>query len=546
MTPSRSIPPATGPDRRSAVAAALSTAALASLVATTVMLGPPAAAGRPPSTVGLDPLGTFSNGGFDEAAAEIPAFDPASDRLFVVNAEAGTVDVIDVQDPTRPTEVAVLDTPGANSVAVRDGLVAVAEQAEDPQAPGTVVLFDAATLQKLGQVTVGALPDMVTFTPDGSTLLVANEGEPEGYLPGQVDPEGSISVIDVSGGVPTQADARTAGFGAFDDRADELRAEGVRLFGFGATVSQDLEPEYIGVDHRSRTAWVSLQEANALAVLDVRTATVTDVVPLGFKDHAAPGNELDPSDRDGGIAIAGWPVKGMYMPDSIDTYTHRGRTYVVTANEGDAREYDGYAEEERVKDLVLSPDVFGGPAAVDALQADAAIGRLTTTTTSPVDEQGRLTEIHVFGGRSFSIRDADGGLVYDSGSDLERLVAERLPEEFNSDNAENDSFDSRSDNKGPEPEGIEIGRIAGRTYAFVGLERVGGIVVYDITDPARVSLVDYVNTRDFDTDLESNGSDSGPEGLVFVAEEDSPTGRPLLVVGNEVSGTTTLYEVTGR
>lgn len=546
MTPSRSTLPAAGPDRRQAATAAIGAAALASLVATSILLGPPAAAGRPDSTLSLDPLGTFSNGGFDESAAEIPAFDPSSDRLFVVNAEAGTVDVLDVSDPTRPREVAVLDTPGANSVAARDGMIAVAEQADDPQAPGTVALFDAVTLDELGRVTVGALPDMLTFTPDGSALLVANEGEPEGYLPGQVDPEGSISIIDVSDGVPTQADVRTAGFGAFDARADELRARGVRIFGPGATVSQDLEPEYVAVDHRSRTAWVSLQEANALAILDIRTATVTDVVPLGLKDHSLPGNELDPSDRDGAIAIAGWPVMGMYMPDAIDTYTHRGRTYVVTANEGDARDYDGYAEEERVKDLVLSPDVFGGPAAVEALQADAAIGRLTTTTTSPVDDQGRLTEIHVFGGRSFSIRDADGGLVYDSGSDLERLVAQRLPQEFNSDNAENDSFDNRSDNKGPEPEGIEIGRVAGRTYAFVGLERVGGIVVYDITDPARASLVDYVVTRDFAGDLESNGSDSGPEGLVFVAEEDSPTGRPLLVVGNEVSGTTTIYEVTGR
>ena len=291
---------------------------------------------------------------------------------------------------------------------------------------------------------------------------------------------------------------------------------------------------------------MSLQEANALAVVDVRSATVTDILPLGTKDHAVPGNELDPSDRDGGIAIGSWPVHGLYLPDAVDTYTSRGQTYVVTANEGDARDYDGYGEEERVADLTLSPDVFGGEAGVAALQAPSALGRLTATTTSPTDAQGRVTEIQVLGARSFSIRDADGGLVFDSGSELERLVAEQLPDDFNADNAENDSLDNRSDNKGPEPEGIEIGRIAGRTYAFVGLERVGGVVVYDITVPSDATFVTYVNPRDFGGDLEANGSDSGPEGLLFVPATDSPTGEPLLVVGNEVSGTTTVYEVTGR
>jgi len=519
-------------------------AALASLVLVSVVLSPPAEAGRPAPTVGLDPLGSYSGGGFDESAAEIPAFDPGTARAFVVNAQAGTIDVLDLSDPTDPTKVGELTTPGANSVAVRDGLVAVAEQAGAVQAAGSVVFFHAATLARLGQVRVGALPDMLTFSPDGRSLLVANEGEPDDYGPGSTDPEGSISVVDVRRGVPAQADVRTAGFGDWDARAAELVADGVRLSGPGATVSQDLEPEYVTVDARSRTAWVSLQEANALAVVDIGTATVTDILPLGLKDHSRPGAGLDPSDRDGGIAIGTWPVKGLYMPDSVATYTARGRTYVVTANEGDSRDYDGYRDEARVSALTLSPDVFGGTAGVAALRAPAALGRLTATTTSPTDAQGRVTEIHVFGGRSFSIRDSAGGLVFDSGDQLEQVVAERLPEGFNADNDENDSADSRSDNKGPEPEGLALGTVAGRTYAFVGLERVGGIAVYDVTVPTRSTFVDYVNPRDLTGDLAENGSDSGPEGLVFVAAKDSPTGGPLLVVGNETSGTTTVYAVT--
>ncbi|WP_336922763.1 choice-of-anchor I family protein [Aquipuribacter sp. SD81] len=539
--------------------ALVSGSALAVLVVTGVVLapsaeaGPGGAPGRPASTVSLEPLGTYSGGGFDESAAEIPAFDPATDRVFVVNAERGTVDVLDASDPSHLVKVGELDTPGANSVDVDGGLLAVAEEADVATEAGSVAFVDTATLRELGRVRVGALPDMLTFTPDGRHVLVANEGEPEGYEAGQVDPEGSISVIAVPrNGVPDQADVRTAGFGAFDDDVDALRAAGVRVFGPGASVSEDLEPEYVAVDARSRAAWVSLQEANALAVVDIATARVTDVLPLGLKDHSLAGNGLDASDRDGAVDIRTWPVHGMYMPDSVDAYRARGRTYLVLANEGDAREYDGFEEEVRVKDLELDPATFGGPDAVAALQADAALGRLTSTVTSPADADGRVTRIDVFGGRSFSIRDAEGRLVFDSGDDLEQVLAElvaagELPREaFNADNAENDSFDNRSDNKGPEPEGIEVGSVAGRTYAFVGLERVGGVIVYDITVPSAARFVDYVNVRDFAGDLAANGTDSGPEGLVFVAAADSPTGEPLLVVGNEVSGTTTVYRVTGR
>ncbi len=484
MTPSAPRPALRGDHL--ALRAVAPAAALVSLVTLSVVLGPPAEAGRPSPTVSLHPLGTYSAGGFEESAAEIPAFDPGTDRAFVVNARAGTVDVLDLSDPTVPTKVGELATPGANSVAVHDGLVAVAEQAADAQAPGRVTFFAAATLARLGEVRVGALPDMLTFTPDGRHLLVANEGEPSGYGPGHTDPEGSVSVVDVRDGVPAQADVRTAGFAALDRAA--LVAEGVRLSGPGASVAQDLEPEYVTVDARSRTAWVSLQEADALAVVDIASARVTDVLPLGLKDHSVPGAGLDPSDRDGGAAVGTWPVKGMYMPDAVAAYTSRGRTYVVTANEGDSRDYDGYTDEARVSTLPLSPEVFGGEAGVAALRLPAALGRLTASTTSPRDAQGRVTEIHVFGGRSLSVRDAEGRLVFDSGDELERVVAERLPEGFNADNAENGSADSRSDNKGPEPEGLALGTVAGRTYAFVGLERVGGIAVYDITVPEPVRL----------------------------------------------------------
>lgn len=479
----------------------------------------PAAAAPPGDEVALRVLGTYATGAFDEAAAEIIGYDAARHRAFVVNAMAGTLDVLDLSDPTTPTKVDTLSTPGANCVDVEDGLIAVAVQAPEKTDPGRVLFFDAATLAPRGSVPAGALPDMVTFSPNGQWVLTANEGEPSGYEDGDVDPAGSITVVDLRAGVDN-ATARTAGFTAWDGREDELRADGVRIFGPGASASQDLEPEYVAVSHDSRRAWVSLQENNAFAIVDIPSATVRDVVPLGLKDHALPENALDADDRDG-IAIAPRPVLGMYQPDSVVTTRHRGRTYVVSANEGDAREYDGFEEEVRVKDLTLDQAVFAGA---------AVPGRLQVTSTSPQGPDG-YTALQSFGARSISVWDEDGALVWDSGSALERLVAERDPAHFNSD----EDLDNRSDAKGPEPEGLALGSVRGRTYAFVGLERISSIAVFDITDPTAPTVAGYASNR--------LGGDLGPEGLLFVPGDDSPNGKPLLLVGNEVSGTTTVWQV---
>jgi hypothetical protein len=422
----------------------------------------------------------------------------------------------------------------------------VAIEAKVKQDPGAVAFYRADDLSLLEVVPVGALPDMVTFSPNGQYALVANEGEPNDDY--SVDPEGSVSVIDLRRGI-ARASVRTADFQKYVGKEDALRAQGIRIFGPGANAAQDFEPEYITVADNSRTAWVTLQENNAVAVIDIQHAKVQKLLPLGYKDHSLPGNELDASDKDDSINIASWPVHGMYLPDTIASYQGHGRTYLVTANEGDSRDYAGFSEEARVADLALDPLAFPDAA---TLQEKANLGRLKVTSTlGDADGDGLYESLYSFGGRSFSIWDSAGHQVYDSGADIERITAERLPDDFNSNNDANDSFDSRSDDKGPEPEGVEIGKIFGRTYAFVGLERVGGIMVFDVTDPRRVQFQDYVNNRDFsvadvqdDVEFGTNATgDLGPEGLHFIPWYASPNRRPLLVVGNEVSGTTTLFEV---
>lgn len=254
-------------------------------------------------------------------------------------------------------------------------------------------------------------------------------------------------------------------------------------------------------------------------------------------------NALDPSDRDGGINLANWPVLGMYQPDGIASYQSNGNTYYVTANEGDARDYDFFSEEARIKDdeYVLDETAFPEGA---FLKEDEQLGRLgTTLVDGDLDGDGDYDRIHVYGARSFSILDQFGNLVFDSGDDFEKITAALFPENFNANN-DDQEIDNRSDNKGPEPEGVAIGELDGRTYAFIGLERIGGIMIYDVTDPEKAFFISYTNNRDFLADVESaEAGDLGPEGLVFIPGSDSPTGMPLLVTANEVSGTTSIFGV---
>jgi 2',3'-cyclic-nucleotide 2'-phosphodiesterase/3'-nucleotidase/5'-nucleotidase len=487
---------------------------------------------------------------FDDSAAEIVAYDKTNQRLFVVNGSDKAIDVYDVSNVAAPSKVGAIDTTaatanaaGPNSVSVSNGIVAVAIENSDKQAAGFVALYNASDLLLQNTVTVGWLPDMLTFTPDGKKIIVANEGEPNDAYDN--DPEGTIAIIDLSAGVAS-ATATVLDFNDFDSDIDDLRAANVRIFGPGASVSQDLEPEYIAINNEGDTAWVVLQENNAIAKLDLEDGEIDQIYPLGFKDHSAAGNELDVSDKDGTINLQNWPIFGMYQPDSIAHYAVDGVSYIVTANEGDARDYDGFSEEERVKDLDLDDAQFFPNEA--SLQANENLGRLAVTSASgDLDGDGDHDVLLSYGGRSFSIFKADDmSLVYDSGNDFETIISEQFPNQFgfSNDDHDADDFDSRSDAKGPEPEALAVANLGNKTYAFIGMERVGGIMVYDITSPAKPTFVTYQLDRDFavDADTEEAG-DLGPEGMIVIKAADSPNGQDLLVVANEVSGTTTLYSI---
>ncbi len=477
--------------------------------------------------------------------AEITAYDPTSQRLFVTNSSS--IEILDFSDPSNISSISSISLPpntsGVQSVAVSNGMLAAAISANPSTDPGFVMLADTDGNNQV-TVTVGALPDMITFTPDGTKLLSANEGEPNGDY--SIDPEGSVSIIDVTGGLAgiDQSDVTTLNFNAFDSQLATLLADGVRIFGPGATVSQDLEPEYIAVSDDNLMAYVALQENNALATIDLTTNTIVSVSSFGVKDHSLVNNSLDASDETDFIFNASWPIYGVYMPDAIDYFNIGGTSYIITANEGDAREYNGFEEERKLgdSDYILDPAVFSD---ADILAIDTNLGDIGITNASGnTDGDAEYEEIHVFGGRSFSIFDAStGNIVSDSGNDFEVITAAHptYGAIFNASNS-NNNFKNRSDNKGPEPEGVLVQEIDGSYYAFILLERIGGVMIYDVTVPSAPVFLQYLNSRDAVAGG-TEGGDLGPEGIVFVSENDSPTDTALILVSNEVSATLSIYSL---
>jgi len=495
-------------------------------------------------SISLELISTYNSGFFDQSGAEIVAHDPSSQRLFVTNGGSKQIDILDISDPNNITLISSIDLSpygkSANSVAVKDGIVVAAVENIDRQSDGKAVFFDTAG-NFLNQVTAGALPDNVVFTPNGKYVLVANEGEPNDDF--TIDPEGSVTIIDLDDGVEnlTQSDVDQVNFTAFNNAPLDPSIR-VKSNPGNSTVAQDLEPEYISVSKNSKIAWVSLQENNALAKINIKDAQIIDLIGLGFKDHSLVGNGLDASNETANINIANWPIRGMYMPDAMANYKRWGKEFIVLANEGDSRDYSGYSEETRVKDLALDPIAFPNAA---ALQAETAIGRMKTTiATGDANNDGLFEEIYTYGARSFSIRKGNGQLVFDSGDDFEQITAQELPDDFNSTNDENGSFKDRSDDKGPEPEAMEVAKFKGRYYAFIGLERVGGIMVYDISNPYYPHFVQYINNRDFSVPANTVAAkDLGPEDVFFIKKNKSPINSAMIVVANEVSGTVSLFKV---
>ncbi|WP_198783283.1 choice-of-anchor I family protein [Shewanella putrefaciens] len=532
------------------------------------------------ATVSAELIGRHQTGVYGLSAAEIVEYYSAGQRIFVVNAISGKVDIIDASllasapKASEPLALNNLDKLGeldvakdiglsfmgsVNSVSISGNLLAAAIERGDAagnktQANGFVAFYQlngTEVPQFISAVEVGALPDNVVFSHDGQTLLVANEGEPNQDY--SIDPEGSVAMIKLVDGKPATT-ATLVGFSEFNQggtRNNEI-TKAIKINGPMASVAQDLEPEYISISPDNSRAFVSLQENNAIAVIDIATAKVDKILPLGLKDYGLDVNKIDASDKDDMANLQAYAgVYGMYQADTLASYRWNNTDFIVTANEGDSRDYAGFSEEARAGDLVLDPNHPQFAAAKDKTQ----LARLKVTKSMGDDDNdGDYDKIVSFGARSFSIWTADGQQVFDSGNDFERITAALLNGNFNNNNEENKG-DSRSDDKGPEPEALVLGKIGQKHYAFIGLERTSGFMIYDVTNPFNVQFVDYVVNRDFEADFTidtetgevkgdaSLAGDLGPEGMKFVSADKSPNGQPLLIIGNEVSGTTSVYQI---
>ncbi|AZA84937.1 alkaline phosphatase [Chryseobacterium lactis] len=496
----------------------------------------------PSNQIQLNYIGSFDPSGTNNSSTEIVVHDPATQRLFTISSITDVFDIIDFSTPGTPAVVKTVNMApygGITSIAVKNGIIAAASPNADPQQNGSVVFFDING-NFLKQVTVGALPDMITFSPDGTKVVTANEGEPnDAYT---VDPEGTISIIDISGGIGnlSQTHVTTLNFNNFDSQVAALTATGLRKVRTNNTLSQDLEPEYVTISADSQKAWVTLQENNAIAELNLSTKTITGIWGLGKKDMSLPGNVFDASDNNGEVLIANWPVKAYYIPDAVQNYKVGNTNYIVTANEGDEKDLSGYSERTTVgaNTYTLDPAIFPQSA---ILKASYNLGRFrVSTATGNTDADPDFEEMAALGARSFSIFNADTKQrVYDSGDQFERYIAAKHPLIFNADN-ESNTVKSRSRAKGPEPEGVALGTINGQTYAFITLERTGGVMVYNITDPNNPTFTDYKHSRI----TSAYGGDNGPEGIIYIAPENTSTGKGYVIIANEISGTLSTYEVT--
>jgi DNA-binding beta-propeller fold protein YncE len=482
---------------------------------------------EPEFFVNEDPA-TFSEVGSIDigqtGAAEISAYDPETNKLFVVRNEGeGTanpinrIEILDLKDPASIKVIGNINIApfggGVNSVSVSGGKLAAAIQATDKTANGKVGVFKTSDNSKIAEINVGALPDMVTFSPDGKFILTANEGEPNDTYTN--DPSGSVSIISVNDNYAVT----TIDFSSMASQESALKLKGLRIFGPSKSFVKDIEPEYITVSADSKTAWVTLQENNGIAKIDIATKSITNIFPLGFKDYNVDGNEIDPTDTDASYKAAKWNVKGVYMPDAIAVIESNNIPYLFTANEGDAREYSGYSEILRVKSNSVILDAAKFPTAT-TLKQDLNLGRLNITTAlGDTDGDGDLDELYSYGSRSFSVWNGlDGSQVFDSKNELD-IKAQSIGV----------YDDARSDDKSVEPEGIAIGTVGSKKVVFVAMERADAVAIYDITSPSKPVFLKIIKCGD------------APEGVLFVPAKDSPTKRSLLIVSSEGDGVVKVF-----
>lgn len=505
--------------------------------------------------------------GDGEGGAEIPTYHPASKRLFATNGARNTVDVYDLSNPEKPVRINRVDLKNFGSdvtsvAAGRDVVVAAVHKAETfsangvPSLPnGVLVVMDLDGKVISSPDLKGVLPDAVTFTPSGTQALVAIEGQPvcakddpattinesTDYLKA-VDPLGGVSIVDLSD--PRNPDVSFVGFKGFT--VSELRAKGLALSSVVNDASKDLEPEYI-VALDEMKAYVTIQEANGIGVLDLQSQAWIDV-RRAFESKLV-GTPIDTSDRDSGRGPRSYAnVVGASQPDAIAGFKIGSGHYLVTANEGDAREYSCLNDDLRASSLKVDSRRFRD---WKTWSANSELGRSKVNPNAgDRDGDGDIDTIHLRGARSMTIY-RNGAVLWDSGKLLEEIQTSAFGVQ-NINGSHSLSTDKstvnylpqdRSDDKGSEPEGIAVGIVGDARVAVLGLERMSALVVFDISNLRAPSLIKWIQMMPVTSTPVSQATAWSPEGVVFVPAEKSPNGKALFITSFELSGSLTIHQI---
>ncbi|MZQ82306.1 hypothetical protein GQF01_09180 [Paenibacillus sp. 5J-6] len=484
----------------------------------------------------------------DGGVAEIVKYNKDNNKFYLVNGSGNppSLEIVRLdleQGPVKEKTITMKDLVEKEGflygdltsvdVNTKTKRVSLSVQELDSKKPGKILVMDYDG-NVLKSYAAGVQPDMIKTTADGRYILTANEGEPR---TSGADPEGSITIVDTTNDTVSNVrfnnvsviDAKVHIRGASDVATGAVTGEGQK-----ADAVFDLEPEYIAISEDNSKAYVSFQENNAIGTVDIASKTLLSVKGLGFKDLNLPGNSLDLV-KDNAIKFENVPFYGMYMPDGISTQTINGVPYIFTANEGDVTEWPGVRTNGSTIGAMKGSLVPGSAAAI------FLAGKTAYDGVEVAGDMGH-DSIYLYGGRSFSIWQANTmDPVYDSGNEFEKVTAQRLPNNFNASNSKT-AMDDRSSKKGPEPEDIKVSKVGSKVLAFVGLERIGGIMTYDVTDPVNAKFINYTNSRVF-TPKDNLNTDTGPEGIEFIPAAISPNGNPLLLVANEVGGTVAVYQL---
>ena len=505
--------------------------------------------------------------GDGEGGTEISTFHAGSKRIFTTNGVKNAVDIVDISDVANPKKVgSVALSPYGNDVtsvaAGRDVVVAVVHVAEKFSATGAptsfngkIVVFDTNGKVLSSPDILGVLPDSVSFAPDGTTALVAIEGQPvcakddaataakeDADYTKASDPVGGVSVVDLSN--PSAPVVRFAGFDQFSVAA--MKAKGIAVSSLINNVSKDFEPEYVSaVDNNY--AYVTIQEANAIGRLNIKSATFESITrAFESRTEFVP---RDTSDRDSGAGPRTYKnVVGASQPDAIAAFKVGLGEYFLTANEGDAREYSCINDDVRAASLKVDARRFPD---WKSLSGNAALGRAKVNPTiGDKDGDGDIDTIHLRGSNSMTMY-RNGIVIWDSGDLLDRIQTQAFgvaningAHSLSSDKSTmNFVGQDRSDDKGAEPEGVTTGMVGDRRIAVLVLERMSALVIFDITQPRTPVFQEWIQMLPAKATPAKDVKYWSPEGVIFVPAEKSPSGKALIITSYELSGSISIHQI---